>query len=697
LGSARRLLAEAHFRAAVRVENPQQCLNHLDAIEKISAGDGRVDLVRSVAFWRLGDHTRAVEALECAGTQIPHRPGLAYLRQLGRLASGQALQTDGLAPIESNTLRLVQNFAYKEVGNAVDDLAVLAREPIMGQTEIWSALVSMHGDGCAAPVDLLRQAVGAVRSKPARAVLQYYLGVAYRRRDQIAEAVGAWQSAVDAGFRAPWALENLAYLRREQAIELARAERWQEIADLAKQTAAVKSDRILAETIGVAFFHLGHQAAEAGKWSLAAQHWRAASQIGGSRQLAQNLALAEEALGNWIQAAEAWRDMARRRPRKADHPEALSDAQVAAIWKHAAECYEKAGWEGEVATCLATAVKYAGDDLELRLELADALWEADRVDATVNELQRILERDGDYVPALTRLATIYTERWGYDPLPLWRRALAAEPENQEVRDALAQHYLEQVGAVQPRNWFGSFLHRTEKQRIKVLEQGLKDVPGHPRLLIQMGVLYRAVNRKKDALRCLVEAYQAAPRDLTVIGPALHELLHLEDTEKVEGLIVVARQIPGLLGAFWVDQGERVLKCALSMEWAKRFFDEAVTLSGEGRGEDTRALAYLSIYDAAMNEGAEDLAEEYAQRARAEVPRSGVLEYIEASKIGEEEGDMEQARRLLRKAQRMARKANEVGIESRAKQAEVLTLGGIERLLDMMDLDWEALDEFRSRF
>lgn len=133
-------------------------------------------------------------------------------------------------------------------------------------------------------------------------ILAYYQGVAALRAGDRDTALTAWSHAHGAGWASPELAENLTALLREDVIGLAQENRWQ---DLIKRLPDPGPDRIVAETASLAYFHLGYEAAQAGKWPLAAQHWRKANELNPNRYLSQNLALAEEASENWINAAEA--------------------------------------------------------------------------------------------------------------------------------------------------------------------------------------------------------------------------------------------------------------------------------------------------------------------------------------------------------------------------------------------------------
>src|SRR5262249_62409248 len=114
----------------------------------------------------------------------------------------------------------------------------------------------------------------------------------------------------------------------------------------------------------------------------------------------QNRALAREALQQWRPAAEAWREVLRRRPRRQHHPEAVTDAQMATLWGHVAECYERVNDAREMLSCLKNAVKYAPGDLELGVKVADICSQTARDDEAIKDFERLLAIDAHHVPAL---------------------------------------------------------------------------------------------------------------------------------------------------------------------------------------------------------------------------------------------------------------------------------------------------------
>src|SRR2546430_6513985 len=103
-----------------------------------------------------------------------------------------------------------------------------------------------------------------------------------------------------------------------------------------------------------------------------------------------------------------------------------------------------------------------------------------RADAAMKALERLLAINAQYVPALLRLGTLYHSRSDRDPMPIWRRVLALEPHNEEARQALAQLYVEKIQEEGPRyGWFDRFRRRAEKEKIALLEEGLRELPNHP--------------------------------------------------------------------------------------------------------------------------------------------------------------------------------------------------------------------------
>ncbi|MDQ4077554.1 MAG: tetratricopeptide repeat protein [Chloroflexota bacterium] len=640
--AARQTLAETRFRAAIQGPEGTR-VSQLEQALELVPDDSRIRFHYAVALWRTGRLAEAAAQLERVAKDDPERPRLAYLRQLARVAQGKSWSDEGLSASEANTLGVVEQMLHGKKGEVLP-----LDTSLLGAPQVWQALHSMQRDPDAAPIGTVQQEAEATKDRNVRALLRYYQGVAAVRAGNLEAARQAWIEAQGDGLDTSWLNDNLAYLLRARAIELAQQEQWQRIADLAKRAPNEIDDRILAQTVGLAYFHLGYRSAQASQWQRAAQHWRRAERHMSNRHLAQNLALAEEALENWARAAESWRDMVRRRPRSETHPDYLDDHQVAAIWRHAAHCYREANNVADAIACMKNAIKYAPEDVEFRRELAEDLLWNDQIEAAQNELNRVLEIDPNDVEALVKLASIATElgMWRGNPLPLWKRVLEIDPNHKEAQDGLALAYLEKMRWLGP--WSGGQA---------VVEEALEALPNHPKVLIAAGAYYQREGKNQKARDLYLRAYDVAPEDVQVVGVVLHELLHLEDEGRVEAMILRAREIPRLLPAFWWAQSERALQCNLDVEWVMRFSDEAIEMAGQPYVEESQATLLMTAYDTLGPDGPEELKAYYADRIRKEAPDSGGVEFMEALEALAAE-DTRKAQRLFKQAKRKARRAKD---------------------------------------
>jgi tetratricopeptide (TPR) repeat protein len=608
---------------------------------------------------------------------------------LAHIASERPWDTGGLTPAEANTVRLVSKLVQPKPRAG----SVTLEEPMLGRgRELWQALIAMREDVTAAPGSQLKTAADQNTRKPVGRILNYYRGVAAMRAGDREAARNAWLYAQGAGLASPALTENLTALLRDELVGLAQEGRWQEAVNLLDRLPDPGADRIVAETGSLAYYHLGYDAAQAGKWPLAAQHWRKANQLDANRYVSQNLALAEEALENWGNAAEAWREMVRRRPRKEGHPDYLTDAQVAALWNHAAECYGHTDLQAEVETCLRNAIKYAPDDTALRMRLADTLLDMQRDDAAETQLTEIVALEPQNVDALVRLGRLYEGRWDRDPVATWRQVLAINPEHPEAREALADDYVKMVSDLLPWGAHRFSPAHAGKSDIEILEIGLQELPGHPRLLVALGIAHARARQFKQAREYLLQAYRAAPQDVHNLNSVLHELLHAEAGDAIESLVPAVRQIPGLLPAFWLGQASMALQCKLGEEWADFFIEEALKLAGQPWVDDTRAGLLLEAFEMAYQAKSDTLTSLLEKRIRDEVPASGAVQYIEAHRLHFETMDPRGAARVIREAIRAARKANDTGVLRRAEAVEPLLKGfpqGIDlqrALRDLFQLD-----------
>ncbi len=406
------MMAETHFRLGVEALNPVAQLKELDQALALDPQDQRAHFHRAAALFRQGKWAEAAVAV----AKAPDHPGAAFVRALTQLAQGQPWAETGLTAEEINTLALLRAIQQSKKARSHDDLT---QAPLLGSNDLWQSLVALQVKAESVSAAQLTPLIEILPQGMAQDIGLYYAGVAELAQGRKQEAAALWRSANASGMRAHWFTENAQYLGREGVIGLAEAEDWPGIVKMADQIQGPISDRILAETVGAAYFHQGHAAAQAANWKEAAKLFRKASTFGGGRTLSQNLALCEEALENWDAAGDAWREMAKRRPRSEKSPDYMTDAQVAALWAHAADCYDHSEYiNEEVITCLRTAVKYAENDMDLRIKLVDAMIQAERTEAAENELYRMLEVDSLHIPTLLRLGHLLSESWGATQSPI---------------------------------------------------------------------------------------------------------------------------------------------------------------------------------------------------------------------------------------------------------------------------------------
>jgi len=665
--AAQPIVIEAHFRAAATTTDLRARLEHLDTALQLAPDETRLHYHRAITLWGLGRMAEALPELAALQAQPGHRAEVAFLYQLACAVTDQPWSEPSLSVAEANTVRMLQGLVQ---GTDISTLlGQIEHATLLGnQPELWQTLLSMKEKPKSAPVARLHAIAAGIAPPGARAIVQDYLGVGALRKGDVETAQSAWRMAAEAGMTAVRFTENHQQMLRVQAHALGQEGYWHEVVTLLHTQSATETPAaVLQELLAVAHMHLGYDAAQASDWHTAARHWQDAVTRSASRQLFQNLALAREALGQWRPAADAWREMLRRRPRKQDHPDALTDAQMAILWRHVAECYEHVEETSAVLTCLKNAVKYAPTDVEVRVQLADVSQQMGWTEAAEKELERVLAINAQHIPALLRLGALYADRRDHDPLPLWRRVLAIEPQHAEAREVLAQFYVEKVQEEAPQyGWFDRLRRRATKEKIALLQEGLRELPDHPLLLIEMGELYATMKKIKEARASFVQAWEAAPQKPSVVAAAIHSLLHAGGGDSVTRLLPTVRQIPGLLAMFWVDLMRQILQCKLGQEWVEVFGEEALSLAEQGQHGETRAYVLVQLFEAAHNAKAPEIAARYAAWFRAEHPHSGGVEFTEAFHAHQRH-DCSRALRLLQQAQRLARHAHETGIATLAEQ------------------------------
>jgi len=650
--AAQRLKAEARLQNALVTANLDSRLHQIRAAQQDMPDSPRLGFYAGLTLWQMKRPKEALHAWEEAAAQRPNWSGIGYLCQLARLVMGEAWSDAGLSPAEANTLRLTATMMQ---GRA-SDIAQAGQAPggFLGDAPaLWQTLITLMQPRQASPPPLFTRSSDRIVT----AIADYYAGVVAMRAGDAPAAHTAWKRVANSEWRPPWLQQNLTASHRQQMIALAEEGRWDKIVDLSESLDAGQwEDTILAETVALAHDHLGFAEAKAQRWATAAKHWTRANTLAGNRRLAQNLALASETAGRWQEAATAWREMVRRRPRKADHPDYLDDAQVAAIWYHTALCYREDGDIEQAITCLKHASNYAGNDTDIRFALAQALVGNEQITAAENEVERILQIDPNHLEALLLRGHLFSDRWDRDDKPTWRQILKLQPDHAEAKEALARSYLNDVEM----RFFVSW-----QIVIEHLEKGLTEVPEHPFLHLELANAYAKDEQRELAITRYLQAYQLNPNHAPMGAKVLLRLINLKADDKALELLPRVRQIRGLLPGFWVNLIDDVTEYKLGWEWVDRFTTEGVELANQSHGTQTPAWVLVHVCRALIRAEAFDQLQIYRERLQAQAATSGALELIEATLAAAQadagQPPAPQIQRLLATAKRLARRARDTSL------------------------------------
>jgi pentatricopeptide repeat protein len=436
-----RALAEAHFRRALgsAAHDPAGDLRRAAAL---SPADLRFPFHLGRLLHRAGDRVNAAAQYRAVLERDPRNTAAARL--LALLSLELAPQTD-LSGLPGMTPALRDWAAPAR--------ALLDRRPPPADDSplgtFWRGLgLLAAGDPAAREALADERPLPASRLQPLR---RYYRGVAAARAGDVAGAFALWQQVYDAGDR-PAGLEgNLAALMHEQLARLVEEGDVVAAGGLAHRWADLAGGAAFDELRIQALDRAAAAEAAADEWERAAVYWDKARQIlaraqglGSPGPLLHNLALAYERAERWEDAADAWRALLRTRPRRGPAREA--DAQNEARWgwvrKRIITCYREADRPDEAVAVFRQMIKLDPDDLDLRLELADALLANEQERAAQNEVRRILELDPYHPEAAFREAAFLSQRWQFAEAQELVRAVAERhPGRADVRRLAAEVFL----------------------------------------------------------------------------------------------------------------------------------------------------------------------------------------------------------------------------------------------------------------
>lgn len=429
-------LAEAHFRRAL-AEGLPGALADLRRAHELAPDEQRYQFHLGRMLHRSGDRAGAAAQYRALLSRDPSNAQAAQLLALLTLEEHLHADLSGLPGMTPELLAWAAPAQALIAGRTPpDDDSPLGR--------FWRGL-----DRVAAGDPAARELLADDRPLPAAALhrlRRYYRGAAAALAGDTDAALKLWEQTYSSGGGARKLAENLAVLLQQRLEALIAAGDEQAAAALAREWAELSGGVAFDELRIQALDRGAYTAASAGDWAEAVALWEAAREIlgraqglGSPRPILHNLALAYERLEEWEEAAEAWRGLLRTRPRRADAAEA---GRWAWVRKRIIECYRNAGRPDEAVTVFRQAIKAEPNDLDLRVQLADALMANQQERAAYNEIKRILQIEPHHPEALLRQAAYLSERWEYAEAEQIARGIAERhPDRPDLRREAAAVFL----------------------------------------------------------------------------------------------------------------------------------------------------------------------------------------------------------------------------------------------------------------
>jgi tetratricopeptide (TPR) repeat protein len=657
-------LAEAHFRRGVSgLGSPEAILADLRRANELQPDDDCYAYHLALILHRQGQPAAAIPLYQTIRQRkSPFAQRAAYplalaLLQQGKNPADHPVWTS-LTEAEQTMLRF---------GQSPQQVAAEEGSPF------WRGILALQNGRYTQADELLRQTLGKPESLLQQAAAHYALGLIAAQSEEWSAARRHWQTAYNSGFHAEQLQHNLRELYHRLAEERLQADDLNAALNAAQEAAKLYGERpsALAELESQIQQRLGQQAASAGKWDEALAHWGQAHELdGGSFRLAYNFALALEKQEEFIEAGEAWREALRRRPRRSDHPDAITDEQVSRLWRRAAEAYQKAGAFDDAIQVYRHAVKWQEDNLEVRLALAESLMSNGQFQAAENELERILRKNDKYIPALIQMGEIFAsyEDWRSWQAPnMWKRVLQIEPEHPQAKRLIADYYVNRAEVAL--SW-----DRVDTA-IESYERALEYLPQNPPILAALGSCYLFLEEQETADKYIDEAIARAPADLSVYAPVLKAWLEMEEPEEAEKVYArmqtAVSQIPY---QFFMHLVAHCLEYGAS-DIIEPWLERAIAAA-----PPTENILVI-IGELLMFIGDPEMARRYLERA-IEAGQNPAEAYFNLGMVAMRLGDRKLADKHWDQASRLARKERNHELLERIQEAKDMFDGPLGMLLSM---------------
>jgi tetratricopeptide (TPR) repeat protein len=336
----------------------------------------------------------------------------------------------------------------------------------------------------------------------------------------------------------------------------------------------------------------------------------------------------------------------RRRPRKADAPDALDDKQLTGMWCHVAQNYRKAGDYEEATRAYRNALKRDPRNIDLQLDLVESLMADGRAVAASTVVNGVLATQPDHVEALAWQAQVFEQGlYLMAAQTTWQRVLALDPQHPQARQHLA-HLYEHDGDYERRK--DNF-----KEAIAAYQKGLEYTPGNVRLYTSIGRCYAQMQDPERARQQFELAVRQEPHNLEAYYWAIEAWLQLDNWRDAQTLLkeVQERDPPPPIG-FYLDLSrscrrlDRIGWAKHILEWVEERYPDnpqVLTQMGVTLQENDEAERAVACFQRAIEldpnraEAHIQLAVHYLSELRE--PHLAERHLNEAERIGRESDDL----------------------------------------------------------
>ncbi len=590
-------LAEAHFRRALNTAAGHEQVTDLRFSVALAPNDMRYLYHLGLALHRTG---KLLEAHNCYKTvlqQQPPSPGVGLVLALAALE--QDPHSD-ITTLPGNTPQIQSALAPVQALIRNKPPSVNEHE---GLERLWAGLGMLQSGDSATAQQTLEQNP-SLPSHQAAVIQRYYTGVAAAATGDMDAALRHWQHVQnEPRMDHPWLWNNLALAFQQRIEALLEADDLEQATRVAQQALEVSPHAYTAfnQLLVQVLDQSACDAARTGNWPHATELWQKARQIvsansslGSPRSLLHNLALAYEAQEYWLEAAETWRSLLRTRPRSATKKKSATgkkakgrktsqkqqaaderdttanesatdtsttaadseEARWAWVRKRVIECYKRGGEPGRAVEVYKQALKSDPNDLDMRLQLADALLANEQEQAALNELGRILERDPAHIEALLRMANIES-MWGqwHQAEGTLRKVLEQDPQREDVRREVARLILMRGHHYHKYGFYDS--------AVEVFQQGWSLDPDNYQFPLNLARVAVDTGQRKKAIPLLKQALDLAndnPQAYVFIIECWSVLGHLDEAKAV---LAQAEQNLTPTPEFYIDLGITLLaRCSV---------------------------------------------------------------------------------------------------------------------------------------